>query len=150
MALFSRARKTSIVLSATAFPFEVAAERVTASVPDWKVATSARMPTLRTIIAIISSIRPKPASSRARSCTTFVSAGGRSLSRPHRGLPIGHPVASFAYSAINAQGVELNGEISAADLTAAREQLRVKGLLAQTLKEVAEGPGIGQTSIGAK
>jgi hypothetical protein len=30
-------------------------------------------------------------------------------------------VASFAYSAINAQGAELSGEISAADLTAARE-----------------------------
>jgi type IV pilus assembly protein PilC len=59
-------------------------------------------------------------------------------------------VASFAYSAINAQGVELSGEIAAPDLSAAREQLRIKGLLAQTLKEVAEGGGIGQTSIGAK
>jgi type IV pilus assembly protein PilC len=59
-------------------------------------------------------------------------------------------VASFAYSAINAQGVELSGEISAADLTAAREQLRVKGLLAQSLKEVSEGSGLGQTTIGSK
>ena len=56
-------------------------------------------------------------------------------------------VLLFGTTLLNAQGVELNGEISAADLTAAREQLRVKGLLAQTLKEVAEGPGIGQTSI---
>jgi type IV pilus assembly protein PilC len=59
-------------------------------------------------------------------------------------------VASFAYSAINAQGVELSGEIAAPDLSAAREQLRVKGLLAQSLKEVAEGAGLGQTTIGVK
>ena len=59
-------------------------------------------------------------------------------------------VASFAYSAINAQGVELSGEISAPDVSAAREQLRIKGLLAQSLKEVAEGAGLGQTSIGHK
>jgi len=59
-------------------------------------------------------------------------------------------VASFAYSAINAQGVELSGEISAADLNAAREQLRVKGLLAQSLKEMSEGAGLGQTTIGGK
>jgi type IV pilus assembly protein PilC len=59
-------------------------------------------------------------------------------------------VASFAYSAINAQGVELSGEISAADLNAAREQLRVKGLLAQSLKELSDGAGLGQTTIGGK
>ena len=59
-------------------------------------------------------------------------------------------MAAFAYSAINAQGVELSGEISAPDLSAAREQLRVRGLLAQSLKEVAETAGIGQTSIGNK
>jgi type IV pilus assembly protein PilC len=59
-------------------------------------------------------------------------------------------VASFAYSAINAQGVELSGEINAADLNSAREQLRVRGLLAQSIKEIAEGSGIGQTTIGKK
>ena len=59
-------------------------------------------------------------------------------------------MASFAYSAINAQGVELSGEISAADLSAAREQLRVKGLLAQSIKEVSEGSSLGQTTIGSK
>jgi len=57
-------------------------------------------------------------------------------------------MAAFAYSAINAQGVELSGEISAADLAAAREQLRVKGLLAQSIKEVDTSGGVGQTSIG--
>ena len=59
-------------------------------------------------------------------------------------------MASFAYSAINAQGAELSGEISASDLNAAREQLRVKGLLAQSIKEVSEGSGLAQTSIGKK
>jgi type IV pilus assembly protein PilC len=60
-------------------------------------------------------------------------------------------VAAFAYSAINAQGVELSGEITAADIASAREQLRVKGLLAQTLKEVSEaGSGLGNTKIGSK
>ena len=39
-------------------------------------------------------------------------------------------MASFAYSAINAQGAELTGEIIAPDLAGAREQLRLKGLLA--------------------
>ena len=46
-------------------------------------------------------------------------------------------MASFAYSAINAEGVELDGEISAPDLNAAREALRVRGLLATTLDERA-------------
>ena len=59
-------------------------------------------------------------------------------------------MASFAYSAINAQGAELSGEISASDLSAAREQLRVKGLLAQSIKELSDGSGIGSTSIGGK
>jgi type IV pilus assembly protein PilC len=56
-------------------------------------------------------------------------------------------MAAFAYSAINAQGSELTGEISAGDISAAREQLRVKGLLAQSLKELDAGGGVGQTSI---
>jgi type IV pilus assembly protein PilC len=42
---------------------------------------------------------------------------------------------SFAYSAINAQGVELAGEIQAADLAAARDSLRGQGLLAQFIEE---------------
>jgi type IV pilus assembly protein PilC len=56
-------------------------------------------------------------------------------------------MASFAYSAINAQGAELSGEINAADLPTAREQLRVKGLLAQSIKEIDTSGGVGQTSI---
>ncbi|MGE5691966.1 MAG: type II secretion system F family protein [Pseudomonadota bacterium] len=44
-------------------------------------------------------------------------------------------MASFAYTAINAEGLELAGELNAPDVEAAREQLRVRGLLAQALKE---------------
>ncbi len=57
-------------------------------------------------------------------------------------------MAAFTYSAINASGAELSGEINAADLPAAREQLRVKGLLAQSLKEVDAGGSVGQITIG--
>jgi type IV pilus assembly protein PilC len=42
-------------------------------------------------------------------------------------------MASYAYTAINAAGAELTGEISAPDLSAAREQLRLRGLLATEL-----------------
>ena len=47
-------------------------------------------------------------------------------------------MASYAYSAINAQGLELSGEIHAPDAEAAREQLRSRGLLAQSLKPVKD------------
>ena len=60
-------------------------------------------------------------------------------------------MASFAYSAINAQGVELSGEINATDLPTAREQLRVKGLLAQSIKEIDTSAGVGvQLRIGVR
>ena len=45
-------------------------------------------------------------------------------------------MAGFAYTAISFEGVESAGEIHAADLEAAREQLRIRGLLAHTLKEL--------------
>ena len=57
-------------------------------------------------------------------------------------------MASFAYTAINAQGLEMDGVISAADLATAREQLRVRGLLAQSLAEVGTGTNVGQIQIG--
>ncbi|TMK33670.1 MAG: type II secretion system F family protein, partial [Actinobacteria bacterium] len=44
---------------------------------------------------------------------------------------------SFAYSAINASGAELTGELHASDVSAAREQLRLRGLLPSSLKELA-------------
>ncbi|HZS24435.1 MAG TPA: type II secretion system F family protein [Gaiellaceae bacterium] len=51
-------------------------------------------------------------------------------------------MASYAYTAINAQGQELSGVISAGDLDSAREQLRVRGLLAKSIAEQG-GPGLG-------
>jgi type IV pilus assembly protein PilC len=51
-------------------------------------------------------------------------------------------MASFTYDAINAQGILLSGEIHAADVVAARDQLRARGLLPQALKErPASGEG---------
>jgi type IV pilus assembly protein PilC len=44
-------------------------------------------------------------------------------------------MASYAYTAINASGLELDGEINAPDQGAAREALRVRGLLALDLIE---------------
>src|SRR5438445_4940670 len=44
---------------------------------------------------------------------------------------------AFAYSAINASGAELTGELHASDVSAAREQLRLRGLLPSSLKELA-------------
>jgi len=49
-------------------------------------------------------------------------------------------MAAYGYSAIDAQGIELRGEIHAPDVDAAREQLRLRGLLAQYMHELpAEG-----------
>jgi type IV pilus assembly protein PilC len=59
-------------------------------------------------------------------------------------------MASFGYTAINAQGLEMDGVVSAADLPAAREQLRVRGLLAQSIAEIGTGPSVGQMQIGGK
>jgi type IV pilus assembly protein PilC len=46
-------------------------------------------------------------------------------------------MASYAYTAINAAGLELTGEVNAPDQNAAREALRVRGLLALELNERA-------------
>jgi type IV pilus assembly protein PilC len=61
-------------------------------------------------------------------------------------------MASFSYSAINAQGAELTGEIIAPDLAGAREQLRLRGLLAESLREISGSGGekIGGLKFGAK
>jgi type IV pilus assembly protein PilC len=53
-------------------------------------------------------------------------------------------MATFSYAAINAQGLEAKGEISAPDATAAREQLRVRGLLASYLEEL---PASGEDTV---
>ena len=43
-------------------------------------------------------------------------------------------MAAFAYSAINAQGFLSDGEIHAPSVDVAREQLRIRGLLAEKLE----------------
>jgi type IV pilus assembly protein PilC len=51
-------------------------------------------------------------------------------------------MAAYTYEAINAQGLRLTGEIHAADANTARDQLRARGLMAQTLHErAASGQG---------
>jgi type IV pilus assembly protein PilC len=58
---------------------------------------------------------------------------------------------SFSYSAINAQGTELAGEIQAADLGAAQAALRGNGLLAQWVEELkAPSSKAGGSSLGKK
>jgi len=59
-------------------------------------------------------------------------------------MPIQRGMAAFAYTAINAQGLESKGEIHAPDPNGAREQLRLRGLLAQTLAEL---PASGEESV---
>jgi type IV pilus assembly protein PilC len=53
-------------------------------------------------------------------------------------------MAAFAYSAINALGVESTGEIVAADLGSARDQLRQRGLRPIELSEVDDDAGGGR------
>jgi type IV pilus assembly protein PilC len=59
---------------------------------------------------------------------------------------------SFAYSAINAQGLELTGEIQASDPAAARDALHSNGLLAQRVEElrVTESASRGLFGLGKK
>ncbi|HEY2311540.1 MAG TPA: type II secretion system F family protein [Gaiellaceae bacterium] len=45
-------------------------------------------------------------------------------------------MAGFAYSAISIDGLETVGEVHAPDLETAREQLRIRGLLAHSLREL--------------
>jgi type IV pilus assembly protein PilC len=53
-------------------------------------------------------------------------------------------MAAYTYSAINSSGLELTGNIHAPDRDAAREQLRVRGLLAQNLIEL---PASGEQGV---
>lgn len=53
---------------------------------------------------------------------------------------------AFAYSAINAQGSVITGEIQAADASAARDALRGSGLLAQRLEEQG-GAQAGRSNV---
>src|SRR5690349_7426720 len=58
-------------------------------------------------------------------------------------------MAAYAYTAINSEGLELAGEVQAPSVEAAREQLRVRGLLAELLEELPEGLGVASTADGA-
>ena len=58
-------------------------------------------------------------------------------------------MASYAYTAINAAGLELRGEVQASTASAAREQLRVQGLLAEQLEEVGSGGASGAESAAS-
>src|ERR671925_350356 len=53
-------------------------------------------------------------------------------------------MAAFAYSAINALGIESSGQLTAADLGQAREQLRQRGLRPVALNEVRVEGGSGR------
>src|SRR2546421_12270432 len=53
-------------------------------------------------------------------------------------------MAAFAYSAIAADGLAQSGEIHAPNTDAAREQLRIRGLLAERLEEL---PASGEESV---
>jgi type IV pilus assembly protein PilC len=59
-------------------------------------------------------------------------------------------MAGFAYSAISIDGIESAGEIHAPDLDAAREQLRIRGLLAHSLRELPTSGEQGLTSAFRK
>jgi type IV pilus assembly protein PilC len=53
-------------------------------------------------------------------------------------------MASYAYTAINASGLELDGQVNAPDQNAAREALRQRGLVALSLSEqAAASAGLG-------
>jgi type IV pilus assembly protein PilC len=53
-------------------------------------------------------------------------------------------MVAFSYTAINASGIELTGEISAPDVATAREQLRLRGLLVERLDERPAGESGGR------
>jgi type IV pilus assembly protein PilC len=82
----------------------------------------------------------------------FIGTGGLSLKRGRRDAD-SVLMASFGYTAINSSGLELTGEINAPDLAAAREALRVRGLLATDLNEqagVAKGMGLAVKKVKPK
>src|SRR4051795_10369259 len=59
-------------------------------------------------------------------------------------------MAAFAYDAINSQGLDISGVIYAPDVSAAREQLQMRGLLPHSLAERAAAGERGATSAFKK
>jgi type IV pilus assembly protein PilC len=58
-------------------------------------------------------------------------------------------MSTWAYSAINAQGIESRGEIEAPDATSAREQLRSRGLMASALQQTGASATTTEKSASA-
>ena len=58
-------------------------------------------------------------------------------------------MAVYGYNAINALGLELDGTITAPDISSALDQLRQKGLLAQKIDELRESDTDGSAAAGA-
>jgi type IV pilus assembly protein PilC len=56
-------------------------------------------------------------------------------------------MTSYAYTAINARGLEVDGVIAANDLSAAREQLQRRGLLAEKISAIDTSAGLGEKRI---
>jgi type IV pilus assembly protein PilC len=86
---------------------------------------------------------PKPSSARtsravrSRNIASVIGKAGLRLKAGPGDADSSAGMASFAYTAINASGLELDGQVNAPDATAAREALRVRGLVALTLEEQA-------------
>jgi type IV pilus assembly protein PilC len=59
-------------------------------------------------------------------------------------------MAAYAYNAINSDGLELTGEVHAPDLNAAKELLRIRGLLADRLEEVPASGEEGARTVFKK
>ena len=59
-------------------------------------------------------------------------------------------MAAYAYSAINADGLAADGEVHAPSLDAAREALRLRGLLAERLEELPASGQIGASTAFKK
>ena len=59
-------------------------------------------------------------------------------------------MAAYTYSAINAEGLMLDGEVHAPDLDAAREQLRIRGLLPEFIKELPASGEEGARTVFKK
>jgi type IV pilus assembly protein PilC len=58
-------------------------------------------------------------------------------------------VTTFAYNAINASGLEFDGTLSAADLAAAMDQLRQRGLRAERLEQVEDADAAAHSTVSA-
>jgi type IV pilus assembly protein PilC len=118
--------------------------------PELNEAIMAMIPMFSTTIAIISSIRPKPASLCTRVFTSAPSAVRADPSSGRITLPIRTTMAAFNYIAINAEGLVSSGNVHAPDFSGAREQLRLRGLLPERLEELpAEGEASARTTFKA-